>query len=279
VCSSNLRQLALASTTYTNDYKGYYCDGPFDNRRRSGYGPIDQVGWVANQIRGGYGVPGNLLCPSSPSRSNENLNINRINQNGYTTFTQDDIKRLISEGYNTNYCQSWYMASTAMTSIYPTRAPDPKDIRYIQGPLREDKIQNGAAPDRVPLFGDATSDVSSNPDMVVMPDGSTAVGAKALTDGPSQGVLPAASGSAWLRQDYTDFGPAHGKSSKNAMGSTVVYGNVAFADGHAAVFTDSVRDGVFGHTQGMTNGINTLIYNELEGKVFGGWLTQSGLSW
>jgi hypothetical protein len=43
------------------------------------------------------------------------------------------------------------------------------------------------------------------------------------------------------------------------------------------VFADTNRDGEFGFSQGINNGINTLIYDELEGKVFGGWLNRSGL--
>jgi prepilin-type N-terminal cleavage/methylation domain-containing protein/prepilin-type processing-associated H-X9-DG protein len=278
VCGSNVRQLSIASTVYANDNRGLYSTGNFDNRRRSGFGRIDEVGWVACDIVGGYTIPGNFLCPSSESRSSENLNINRINSNSYATFTQEEIQTLIGQGFNTNYCQSWYMACTAMTSLYPQRAPDPKDIRYIQGPLREAQILGAATPSLVPFFGDATSNVSANPDTVVMPDGTIAVGAKALTDGPAPGVVPGM-GSVWGRQNYTDFGPAHGRArTRNTLGGTAIYGNIGFADGHAAIFTDTNRDGEFGYTQGIINGINTLIYDELEPKVFGGWLNRSGLS-
>jgi prepilin-type processing-associated H-X9-DG protein len=235
------------------------------------------VGWVACDIAGEYVIPGNFLCPSSESRSSENLNINRINSDPYTPFTPQEVQDLIARGYNTNYCQSWYMACTAMTSLYPTRAPDPKDRRYIHGPLRESDILGAATPSTVPFFGDATSNVSANPDMVIMPDGTPVVGAKALTDGPVAGVLPGY-GSAWGRQNYTDFGPSHGRArTKNTLGGTAIYGNIGFADGHAAVFTDTNRDGQFGYTQGIINGINTLIYDELEPKVYGGWLNHVGL--
>ncbi len=277
VCASNLRQLSLASVAYAGDYKGLYSSGNFDNRRGSGYGPIDEVGWVANQVIGGYGLPGKFLCPSSEARSNQNLNINRINSNGFRTFSQEEITDLIARGYNTNYCQSWFMAHTSTTSLYPTRSPDPKDVRYVYGPLRESQIQGAATPSRVPLFGDGTADVSANPYMVTMPDGATAVGAKALTDGPVQGVM-SAFGAVWGRQSYSDFGPSHGRSrAKNQLGGTAIYGNIGFADGHVDVFTDVNRDGRFGYAQGIINGINTLAYDELEPKVFGGWLNRQGL--
>lgn len=282
VCSSNVRQLSTAGLNYTYDYKGLYCDGPFDNRRQSGYGRMDQVGWMANFVNGGYAIPGKALCPSSQSRASQNLNLDRVNGRGssrgvYNTFTQDEVNELINRGFNTNLCQSWYMANTGMTSMYPTRAPDPKDIYYTQGPLRDNQILGAASPSRVPLFGDGTSDVSDNPDMVAMPDGTSVVGAKTLSDGPVRGVIDPY-GSVWGRQNYTDFGPAHGKSrTKNTLGGTAIYGNLGFADGHVAVFADTVRDGQFGYSQGIINGINTLVYDELEGKVFGGWLNRSGL--
>jgi prepilin-type processing-associated H-X9-DG protein len=217
------------------------------------------------------------LCPSSESRSNENLNLNRINSNPYVSFSQQQVQDLISQGFNTNYCQSWYMAYTAMTSLHPQRAPDPKDIRYVQGPLRESQILGAAATSKVPLFGDATSNITENPDMVLMPDGTSVVGCKALTDGPVQGVIDGLGG-VWTRQNYTDFGPAHGHSrTPNALGGSAMYGNIGFADGHVTVFYDANKDGQFGYTQGIINGMNTLIYDELEPKVFGGWLNHPGL--
>ncbi|MBI1189959.1 MAG: prepilin-type N-terminal cleavage/methylation domain-containing protein [Tepidisphaera sp.] len=277
VCSSDVRQLTMAGLNRSVDYKGLYCTGPFDNRRKSGFGAINQVGWVADFVLGGYCVPGQFLCPSNQSRSNENLNINRINSNGYATFSSDEIKELIRAGYNTNYCQSWYMASTDMTNPYPQRAPDPKDIRYIQGPLQDSKIQGAATPSRIPLFGDGTANVSENPDMVELPNGDRTPGAKSLTDGPVLGVMTGFGG-VWTRQNYTDFGPAHGRSrNRNTLGGTAVYGNIGFADGHVELFKDSNADGQFGYTIGINHGINTLIYDELENKVYGGWLNRSGL--
>lgn len=277
VCASGVRQLSMAAVNRSVDYKGQFSTGPFDNRRKSGFGAIDKVGWVADFILGGYCVPGQILCPSNESRSSENLNYNRVSTNAYTTFSPDEVKELIRAGYNTNYCQSWYMASTNMTSLYPTRAPDPKDIRYIQGPLKESQIQGAAIASQVPLFGDGTANVSDNPDVVDLPNGDRTPGAKALTDGPVLGVI-ADFGSVWSRQNYTDFGPSHGRSrSKNSLGGSAIYGNIGFADGHVSLFKDTKADGQFGYTLGINRGINTLIYDELEDKVFGGWLNRTGL--
>jgi prepilin-type processing-associated H-X9-DG protein len=103
------------------------------------------------------------------------------------------------------------------------------------------------------------------------------VGCKALTDGPTPAVM-AGYGSVWGRQNYTDFGTAHGRVRRtNSIGGNTVSGNIVFADGHSDLFTDTNNDGQFGYHQGIIQGINTLVYDELETKVFGGWLTQPGL--
>jgi prepilin-type N-terminal cleavage/methylation domain-containing protein/prepilin-type processing-associated H-X9-DG protein len=291
VCGSNLRQLTIGALAYSNDQKGYFCSGNFDNRRLSGFGAINTTGWVADQVNGEYGKPGQALCPSSPSRSNENLSIARVNNTPYTVvldgvpythLAQEQIQTLITQGYNNNYCQSWYMSSTATISIYPDRAPDPKNRVFVQGSLRDSSISGAAAVEHVPMFGDAAALVAtqadgSQPDTVVMPDGSVTPGCKALTDGPEQGIVPGYGSGIWTRQNYTDFGPTHGKGGFNLYGSDRVAGNIGFADGHVEVFMDRNHDGVFGHTQAIIQGINTIKYDELEPKVFGGWLNRPGL--
>ncbi|MCX5688453.1 MAG: prepilin-type N-terminal cleavage/methylation domain-containing protein, partial [Planctomycetota bacterium] len=116
VCASNLRQLTTSSAAYCADNKGLFSTGNFDNRRANGYGAIDTVGWVANNVLGGYCLPGKSMCQSSQARANQNLNINRINSNAWKTFSPEEVSELINRGFNTNYVQSWYMAHTATTS-------------------------------------------------------------------------------------------------------------------------------------------------------------------
>jgi len=299
VCGSNIRQLAMASLTYSNDQKGYFCSGNFDNRFYSstGQGPINKIGWVADQVNGEYGKPGAALCPSSPCRSSENLRPSRIGtaSTGFSVVVDGSSinssqapgpdQTLIQLGYNTNYCQSWYMACTATVSPYQDRAPDQKAHAFVQGPLRDSQILGAATPEKVPFFGDAAAlsadvdDGTYTPDPVTLPDGSVTTGAKALTDGPSPVVLPGFGSGVWTRQDYTDFGPTHGTGGFkiNLYGNNRVYGNIGFADGHVTLFTDSHRDGFFGWTQAIMNGMNVIRYHDLEPKVFGGWLNAPGL--
>lgn len=273
LCASNIRQIVTSSVTYSADYRGLFSSGNFDGRAKSGYGKLNEAGWVANYKNGGYLIPGQVLCPSSPARASQNLSILGGRTEG---VTQQDINDLIKEGYNTNYCQSWFMAYTAPRNFSPGAAPDMKDIRFVVGPLREEFITGAATVDRVPLFGDGTFKPNEAGDQVVLPDGSRTTGAKALTDGPTANAVPGM-GIVWGRQNFTDFGPGHGKGGINLSGNDKIYGNIGFADGHVDSFKDAKKDGEFGHSSALLNGINTIKYDELEGKVFGGWLNKPGL--
>ncbi len=274
-CGSNLRQLGVAALAYSNENRTFLSSGPFDNRRKSGYGPLDQVGWVADYKNSGAADPGKLLCPSSPGRVNKNLNPART-QPADRAFTQTELRQLITDGYNSNYCQSWYMAYTAPRANSPAQAPDMKDIRYVVGPLKADVIGAASSTDKVPLFGDGTSKPTDG-DAVFALDGQTFVGARATGDGPVSGFVPG-QGSVWGRQNYTDFGPVHGRGGFSIRaGHDRNVGQIVFADGHVSNFRDKNGDGEFGFRPGIIQGISTIVYDELEPKVFGGWLTRSGL--
>lgn len=273
-CLSNLRQLGVAATTRSADRKGEYCTGAFDNRRPFANGPLDEQGWVADFILGGYAVPGRLLCPSSPAQASQNLNIQRINSDGYKTFAQADIDQLIDDGFNTNYCQSWYMAHSETRTSSPATSPDVKRIQYTVGPLTDRRL--GQAPaNKVPLFGDGSMEGASDP---VVYRGATLKAAKALTDGPQVGRIPGSSAFVWGRQNYTDLGPCHGRGPySSSVGHDKINGLISFTDGHAEGFYDTKRDGVFGGVTQSFDGFTTERYDELEGKVFGGWLSRTGL--
>jgi len=273
---SNLRQLGMAGLTHANDQKGFFCTGPFDNRLNRGYGAINEKGWVADFLLGGYANPGKLLCPSSPAKASNRLAPERLDGPVYRTFSSAEVDSLIDEGFNTNYCQSWYMAYTAMKSTDPNIAVEVEDIASVIGPLNEKSLSK-APTSMVPLFGDGAVWMNEQTEYVIY-RGERIPGAKSLTDGPTQAVIPGR-GRVWGRQSYNRWGPVHGKSSKvgGLFGHDRVNGNLAFADGHVSTFTDSTRDGQFNAINAMMNGITTIKYDELEGKVFGGWLTQGGL--
>ncbi|QOJ01585.1 MAG: prepilin-type N-terminal cleavage/methylation domain-containing protein [Phycisphaeraceae bacterium] len=289
-CQSNLGQIVKASTLYANEQKGYFTSGSFDNTREEGYGPIEQVGWVADMVNGGYGLPGKLLCPGSIARYSETLNQGRLNSNGayrpegQAPYSIGDIRRLVERGFNTNYCQNWQMAHTDTKGGTPGQVPNVKDVRYLRGPLHERFLGIAGSPSRVALMGDGTIQNLDRNDLVNIGEGES-LGAKTLTDGPGVAFGP---GFRLVigRQRFTDWGPVHGKGSPinnpdQEITHDRLYGNIGFADAHVEVFADLARrDGYFGSFLSVDrSGFRYPEYDELEGKVFGGWLTRPGLNW
>jgi len=267
-CASNLRQMATSALAYAADNKTYLCSGPFDNRKRSAYGPVDQAGWMADMINSGAGKPGDMLCPSNVARTNQNLAFTRINDSPFKKFAADEIDELFRRGFNTNYTQSWYMAYTEVRNVRDTSL-DPKRVAGVVGPLR-DKYLSMVSTSIVPLFADARTDTD---DVVDINEQKAVRAVKSVTDGPL------ALSNTFGRQDYSDFGPAHGKGSYipfNKKQHNKVYGNFAFADGHVAAMNDTNRDGEFGWGSSDTAGTDP--YPDIEGKVFGGHLS-SGAFW
>ncbi len=71
-CQSNLRQIGLAMQEFAGvDPAGRLCTGAYDQRRD---GCLFEFGWVADAIKIGAAVPGEMLCPSNQLKSLEKLN-------------------------------------------------------------------------------------------------------------------------------------------------------------------------------------------------------------
>ncbi|MFN0011696.1 MAG: type II secretion system protein [Phycisphaerales bacterium] len=290
-CAVGLRQLGIAALSHANDKKGAFSTGPWDNRRQYSLGALDSKGWVADYVNGEYAKVGSILCPSSRARASQNLVASRA-AGGYKNFTQDQLFLLMEAGYNTNYVQSWFMAMTEMAFVDNTKLPpvppgygaggQAQKLWYNSvGPLQDRYIVT-TSPSRVPLWGDGTVYLDAD---TLRYQGQTLYTAKALGDGPivARGV-PGYS-RVWGRQNYQDFGPVHGKhgwakdTGEGNVGHQGYYGLLVFADGHVDVFADTARDGFFGHKDNVVqHGVTTVQYDELEGKVFGGWLRTTGLS-
>lgn len=264
-CKSNLRQMGIASTAFAAENDGAYCTGPFDNNKRKNYGSIDKKGWIADQVLGEFAIPGNMLCPTNPAQYNQNLTIARLNTNAYRSFSVEERDDLIKKGYNSNYTQCWFMAYTGMKDNRDLGL-DRQNIRDVVGPLSM-KFLGRVSPSLVPLMGDSRTNANELFDF----GGRQVRACKALTDGP----YPGRSGF-HDRQEYDDLGPAHGRGAPtgNGQGDDRITGNIVFADGHADSFKDEAkRDGEFG----LTESSQGVVYDELEGKVFGGWLNQAGI--
>lgn len=276
-CASNLRQTATAALAHSNDFRGAFSTGAADNRTARAQGAIDEKGWWADYIRGSYAIPGRLLCGSNPSQYSNRWAPSRIRSGSvFRPIQADEADRLIDQGYNSNIAMSWVMAYTDMKDPYNVSA-DVEDINNTVGPLTEARLGNKVAASRVPLFGDA-SILLQEPDDRIVYKGTVLAGTKTLTDGPTTNSIGGRT--ARGRQNFDRFGPAHGRGTfmGGIVGHNRELGNMAFADGNVQVFRDTVRDGKWGF-QGvqLPDGTRTIRYDELEGRVFGGWLSRPGL--
>ncbi len=281
-CQSNLRQFVTAFMSYANQQRGFFSSGAWDNDNREALGPLDTHGWVADFVNGGYGNAANMMCPSSPARASQSLAFGRANNSrAYRGFTQTQLFELARQGFNTNYCQSWYMAHTDVKNH--RQVGNYKDRTLLRGPLNEKDLGNTATPSIVPMLADGAAVLLDPDDDVLLEGGLIVPGAKVLTDGPVSMVsVPFMNVPGTGRQRYEDWGPVHGKGGKvtNEVNHDKMYGNIAFADGHVAIFADlGKRDGRWDASTVQINGRWTIAYDELEGKVYGGWLTKQGLNW
>jgi len=279
-CSSNLRQLAVAAGSYAQTAKGYYSSGTWDNRSLRSWGALDKAGWVADYNNGGFCIPGQIMCPSSPAQSSKVLSASTLSaEQPWESVGAPEVTRLIKAGYNTNYCQSWYMAHTDPLTV-TAAARDLERRSLTRGPLRDYMIRN-AATSTVPMFGDGAVKFGDLGEYVQGPEGPLA-GAKGTSDGPSSFARAGSSPSVIGRQNYEDFGAVHLKGSyiaSNGIQHDRVSSSFVFADGSAKTFRDDGRrDGRYGGYMGEKNGWRVWLYDELEGKVYGGYLTLPGLN-
>ncbi len=260
-CMSNLRQMGVGFTSYSVSSQDYYSSGPLDNRIRKHAkgeqivnqwsrqahderGGIERIGWVADMVNGGFGRPGELLCPTAPANHNQNLNLDRLNDDGFNEYTEEERDRLITAGFNTNYTQSWYMAYTQWKNTRIGRQGQPADSGTgVVGPLKSSHT-SVISSSIIPMMADARVDADSdaNNDSITI-DGEVLPATKSVTDGPNWRI-----GFNMANHDFSDFGPAHGKRKTGLVkGHTNTQGNFLFADGHVSVFTDVNGDKTFNY--------------------------------
>jgi prepilin-type processing-associated H-X9-DG protein len=222
VCRSNLRQFGSGIAAYATSNADWLCSGAFDPDVAHGRdGPVDSIGWVADQVNVASGFPTKQLCPSNPSRHNQ-----KLGSNG-GVYTPAQASELIMRGYDTNYTQSWYMGRTEWNPA--SGDLNLKKVSATMGALSGSSLKN-IDTSRLPLLGDGRTD----PDENVL--GERCV--KTMTDGPYYGP--------YGTQNFCDFGPAHGRGPWiQDKGHDRIRANILFADGHVGFFQDRDRDGEF----------------------------------
>lgn len=240
LCRSNVRAIGQGVAAYAGANEEYFCSGSFDPETSAGRdGPVDQVGWVADQTNGEYSFPGKQLCPSNPAIYNQKL-----------TFYGDAAGELVQRGYNTNYTQSWYMGRTERR---PDGAGNLRSITGTYWALHASSLRSADA-SRVPLLGDGRTE----PNERVLGHRSV----KTMTDGPYGGD--------YGPQNYDDFGPAHGRGSwLRFKDHDAIRANILFADGHVGYFTDHDRDGEFN----IDDSTPDFVQRDLGVEVFDGVLS------
>lgn len=150
-CKNNLRQFGIHFFTFADSSpSSQLCTGQYDYQRD---GCPDTYGWVADMVNVGSGLPGDMLCPTSPFRGNEKLNellgkdtsgsgkmsVNMANNEGRLTAglcgagsgfggtsagssarAQYVADNFVGAGLNHNYANSWFLSRSAPKLINGT---------------------------------------------------------------------------------------------------------------------------------------------------------------
>lgn len=287
-CMANLRSFGAAFLTYANENRDYLCSGQTDGRPGMNLPPtvkelsqtgIEKIGWIADLVKGQFAFPGQMLCPSNPGRQTQSWGRTLNVKDAAAYYPPERFLKLRDEqGYNTNYCQSWYMIHTQYDG---TTSPifDADPMHGTVGPLRSALLAAAGAA-RVPILGDARAPHDAVFDHASQGYGESIRETKSATDGPgwmelpngSFTVMPYTSMTGYGIQDWDDFGPAHRRratlSNDERHGFTA--GNILFGDGHVTTFQDRF-DFDNGRIKDRPDG--ELDSWDLRGEVFDGVLT------
>lgn len=201
-CQNNLKNMGVGLTGRTTaDPNGQFCTGAFDLERD---GVPSEVGWVSDLVRAGI-LPGTLLCPSTTAQTSKAieslLTVPQVslaatscidlpgkdpytNEMGVTVSNESRLiqalgtdtpaaraqiieRKLIANGFNTNYAASWYLVrSDALLDDSGNLDPqdagctqvDIKSRNVTRGPLTTRLLDSGRAPgSTVPLLCDASA--------------------------------------------------------------------------------------------------------------------------
>jgi prepilin-type N-terminal cleavage/methylation domain-containing protein/prepilin-type processing-associated H-X9-DG protein len=192
-CKNNLRQIGIALYAWSDTSKNKaLCSGAFDFKRD---GDPSLYGWQADVLAVKGGLPGQMLCPSSPYRGIEKLNdmvggtatsngsnapaarvgvgpFNELaggaasaiyNGNSFTTL-QALTEVAVRDGINSNYASSWHMVRGGLlaegedgtTGEILIDGTDCKDHERTRGPITQIQISNADIPaTNIPMLADA----------------------------------------------------------------------------------------------------------------------------
>lgn len=246
-CGSNLSQLGKGFYLYAGENKDYLCSGQSDPIKGMNFPDsiddlevigLHRVGWIADLVNNKMAVPGKLLCPTNIARQTQSI--------GRTSkLSKDHYNYLIENGYNTNYCQSWFMAHSSPNA---SASSLDKDIVYVGiercdlGPLRTGQMSR-AIPSRVPLLADSRADKDDRFNRF----NKNVRESKSVNDGPrwffaedgTRQKVGYKKSAPYGAHDTDDFGTAHGRRSfYNADKHGFSKGQILYGDGSVVSATD-----------------------------------------
>lgn len=198
-CASHLREFGIGMLARTTRHRDAFCSGNFD---WDDDGAVDATGWVADLVKDGFLV-GEMRCPSNPASVsatfNELLTITSASsecvemlgppettapdgtpvRSACREIIEDSLaagseqrsnvlyRRLIENGFNTNYAASWFLVRggvvlDASGNPRKAKAACSSDIRsrnVTSGPLTTKTVDTSpAAASTIPLLCDASVD-------------------------------------------------------------------------------------------------------------------------
>lgn len=248
-CGSNLSQLGRGFYMYAGENKDYLCSGQADAQKGHNlpadvddleFTGIHRIGWIADLVKTKTAVPGKMLCPTNVGRQTQA--IGRVPK-----LNEDHYKYLIDNGYNTNYCQSWFMPHAGPNVAAGIVDKDASFLRGVSqrvdlGPLRTTQMIRASAA-RVPLLADARADQQD----MFNKFGKSIRETKSNSDGPlwfydqngNRQKVGYSIRAAYGAQDTDDFGTAHSKRGFfNREGHAYSKGQVLYGDGSVTPVTD-----------------------------------------
>ncbi|MEZ5940344.1 MAG: DUF1559 domain-containing protein [Planctomycetaceae bacterium] len=181
-CKNNLRQFGIGLAVFAeNDKAKRVCSGAYDYKRD---GCVTKYGWVADLVNSGSAMPQTMLCPSSTLRGSEKLNdllgadsVGTVGKlptelqfrlledvcnntdglqslaagtdtdgNGYTDAAEFIGRKMLAEGYGTNYSSSWYMVRSRAKVVENSGTGDLETFTDLKG------LAGGFGPATLPLL-------------------------------------------------------------------------------------------------------------------------------
>jgi len=304
-CQSNLHNFGIGFAGRASSPDGRYCTGNFNWERD---GAVTEIGWVSDMVDRGI-MPSELTCPSNAARTTKAIEqllmmsptdagdetcvprmgsvsftnefgetelnpCREIAVNGYAVGSLDRRqlvqRKVIEQGYNTNYAASWFLVRGEVLldddgNLLGRRGGCSANIRSLDmtvGPLRSNMVDSAKAPaSTIPLLSDASPSGALSVGVGEFPAGelfaTQIVGGPALKTTLQPPTFPTGTprvgASGWLKVWTRDVLQDYRGMSAHHRG----YCNVLMADGSVKQIQDVNRDSMINNGFNAGNGFTS----------------------